>query len=270
MYTTILLKIGSIAGMYYTRVKKSDNLIIYGIGAPIPPDNGMLPDARIIEKFDCDIFVPDYIGFGRSDGIFMPKNCINTFLKLYSGFIKGCIGINSYANKKISLKYKRVIFIGRSFGGTYIPLLPRFDSSISELAIFCPVVDSKSCGSVPGEETNADFLRSMQKDGYNHLYRGILNKVWKNHLENKDDLSPMDNIATLKNSKLFIGHGKRDKCVHYSKSVVYYNKIINTFLDRKACFKLKLYPNNGHDSGMTNKAVKDFLLWIGILPFGRH
>lgn len=258
-----LIRINMIAGGLYRGINKSNTLIIYGLGAPVPPDNGNLPDAPIIINNGIDIFVPDYIGYGRSDGVFTPMNCIKTFLYLYKEFKKGCIGKNSYLKDRIKLKYQRIIFIGRSFGGTYIPLLPRFNSDINELAVFYPVVDSKSCGSVKGEETNKDFLKSMKYDGYYHLYRGILNNIWKDHLENKDDLSPMDNIKYLKNVKLFIGHGKKDKCVNFSKSVKYFNNI-SKFYPNNCNFKLVLYPNGDHSDKTTKKAIVDFLKWLKI------
>lgn len=263
-YKFKLLKIGKIVGVHYSCGFKTKKIVVYGIGAPIPPDDGHLPDATVILKQGVDIFVPDYLGYGRSEGVFTPMNCIKTFLLLYKALKFGCLGINSYANFKTKLKYEKIIFIGRSFGGTYVPLLSRFNSDIKELAIFCSVVDSKSCGSIKGEESNQDFLRSMQDDGYYHLYRGILSKKWVQHLENKDDLSPMDNIKYLKEAKLFIAHGKQDQCVHYSKSVAYYQKIIKTFPEKKGSFKLKLYPKGNHGPKMTNLAAKDFLDWLEI------
>lgn len=261
-YTFKFLKIGNIGGnLYYTK-KRSDAVIIYGIGAPISPDSGNLPDAPIILDKGVEIFVPDYIGYGRSDGVFTPRNCIKTFLELYDKLTDGCVGINFYSMEKVKLKYKRVLVVGRSLGGAYVPLLPRFNKEIKEMAILCPTVDQKAQGEHKGEESNEDFLRSMKKDGYYHLYRGILSKVWEKHLENEDGLSPMDNIKYLKEAKLFIGHGKKDKCIHYSKSVKYFEKIKSKFPDRKSQFVLKLYPTGDHGSSTTNPAIKDFIDWI--------
>ena len=263
-YQTKLIRIKHIAGMLYVSNVPRNTLVIYGIGAPLMPDSGNLPDARTIMNFDADLFVPDYIGYGRSDGIFTPKNCIKTFLYLYEWITEGCNGINHYENNKIKLWYKRIVFIGRSFGGTYIPLLPRFNSSIQELGIIYPAVDNKSCGSIPGEESNDDFMRSMRFDGYKYLYRGILSKVWERHLECEDDLSPMDNIRYLENVRLFIGHGKKDTCIHYSKSVVYHKKILEKYPGRKNQFVLKLYPKSGHTPETSTRAANDFLTWLGI------
>lgn len=257
-------KIGKIGGVYYTSgLSRLRTMVIYGIGAPIPPDGGHLPDAEVILSFGVDIFVPDYIGFGRSDGIFTPNGCIRTFTKLFEDFTDGCVGNNFYSGKERVFRYKRVIFIGRSLGGAYVPLLPKYNSGIKELGIFCPAVDQADQGSVAGEETNEDFMKSMKLDGYHYLYRGVLDKVWWDHLENKDGLSPMDNIEYLSSARLFIAHGKKDKCIHYSKSVKYYNKIIKRFPESKKQFKLKLYEKGDHGSLTTSRACGDFLKWLG-------
>lgn len=177
---------------------------------------------------------------------------------------KGCIGLNHYENKRLKLFYPRIIFIGRSFGGSYVPLLPRFDKRIKELGLIYPAVDNKSCGSIKGEESNEDFIRAMKLDGYHHLYRGILSEGWKKHLNGEDGLLPIDNIDYLQSTRLFIGHGRKDRCIHYSKSVAYFQKIMERFPQRKNQFMLKLYPKTGHNPQTSNVAVKDFLNWLGV------
>lgn len=269
-YLAKLIKIGKIAGMLYRKnwnSKNSDTLIIYGIGAPIPPDNGNLPDSPIIMKYKVDLFVPDYIGYGRSDGALTPMNCINTFLKLHEVITKGTIGISHYENTKFNLQYKRILHIGRSFGGTYVPLLPRFNPNIKELCVIYPAVDNKSSGSVPSEESNEDFMNAMKFDGYHYLYRGILSALWKKHLNNDDGLSPMDNVKYLRDCRLFIGHGTKDKCIHYSKSKIYFNKIKDAFPDKIKQFVLKLYKGTGHNYQTSNRTVRDFLDWLQIIKY---
>lgn len=263
-YKAKLIRIGRIAGIFYKSKNLSKTLVIYGLGAPVIPDMGLLQDAPVIMDFDVDLLVPDYIGYGRSDGVFTPLNCINTFLNLYQKLTKGCLGINYYENLKIELKYERIIFIGRSFGGTYVPLLPRYNPKITELGIIYPAVDNKSSGDIKGEESNEDFMRAMKFDGYHYLYRGISSKIWKKHLVNQDGLSPMDNIEFTSKAKLFIAHGEKDTCINFTKSVVYYNKILDMFPEKKEQFKLNLYPNSGHTFETSNPACRDFLNWLRI------
>ncbi len=259
----VFVRIGSIGGMYYSCGKKASKIVVYAPGGPTVPDNGNWPDAPYVLKSGIDLFVPDYVGFGRSDGKFTPRNCIRTLLLLFENFTKGCEGISYYDNQKYSLKYDDVIFVGRSLGGAYVPLLPRFNKKINKLAIFSPAVDQSEQGKVKGEETNADFMREMELGGYHHLYKGVLQpNLWWDHLEDRDGLSPMDNIQWLKGARLFIAHGKKDKCIHFSKSVKYHKKLIKTFPNQKGQFKLKLYPNGDHGSSTSNLAIKDFLNWI--------
>lgn len=258
-----LIRIDGIAGMHYKAPVKTNALVIYGIGAPIPPDSGHLPDAPIALAKGVDILVPDYIGYGRSDGDFTPVNCIKTFTNLFERLQDGTRATNTYLGEgNIPLQYDRIMFVGRSFGGTYVPVLPRFNDQIKDLAVFSAVVDSKSCGNVPGEETNERFLDSMREDGYHHLYRGILKPEWEGHLENRDDLSPMDNVLYLRDARLFIAHGIKDDCVDYSKAVAYYEKIKADLPGKESQFKLALYPDGNHGPSTTNPAMQDYLEWV--------
>lgn len=261
-YISELIRIGGIAGILYHRKKLSSNLLIYGYGAPTVPDNGSLREAKAVMKFDTDFFVPDYIGYGRSDGTLTPKNCVQTFLELYTAFKNGCNAVNYYKNSKIPMKYNRIMFAGRSFGGTYVPLLPKFNPEITEICLVFPAIDNKNSGSVKGEETNDDFLRAMRLDGYRHLYRGILSKAWQKHLNTDDQLAPMVNIRPLGEAKIFIGHGKSDSCINYSKSVGFYNKILDMFPNKKKDVSLKIYNNGGHDSETASRILSDFLSWL--------
>jgi esterase/lipase len=261
-----IIKIGKITGVYYTCGKKTDTILVWAIGGPTVPDNGDLSVAPIILEQGIDVFVPDYLGFGRSDGIFTPENCIKTLLFVYKSFDEGTYGISYYDDSKINLKYKKIIFVGKSLGGAYVPLLPKFNSKITNIAVFCGAVDQSEQGKIDGEETNEDFVRTIEKGGYKYLYRGFVEnkKLWWKHLKDIDGLSPMDNIKYLKNAKVFIGHGKKDECIHYSKAENYYNKIIGKYPNRMSQFKLKLYLSGDHGKSTTLKAIRDFLDWIRI------
>jgi hypothetical protein len=259
-----VLKIGKIVGGYYSCGQKTNTLIIYGIGGPTVPDSGRLADSEIILKKGIDIFVPDYLGFGRSDGKFSPLNCIKTLLICYEMFKNGCEAINFYQNKKIKLKYSQIIFIGKSLGGGYVPLLPKFNPEIKNLGLFCPAIDNKSAGQFKNEESNQDFLRTIELGGYHHLYRGISLSEWKRHLENEDGLAPVDNILALKKVKLFIAHGKKDTVINFSKSVKYYQAILTTFPEKTSEVKLKLYPKGDHGQSTTKLAIKDLLNWFNL------
>lgn len=261
---TVMLRINGIAGIHYTgESSPSSTLVIFGSGAPLPPDNGTLVNAPQIVGHGFDVFVPDYIGSGRSDGKFTPTNCIRTFTQLFENFVDGCVGTNVYDGIKREMRYDRVIIMGRSFAGTYIPVLPRFNLDIKELAVFYPVVDSKSQGTME-EETNELFMRSFKEDGYHHIYRGVLDprNGWWKHLENEDDLSPMDNIQHLENAKMFIGHGKKDTTVSYRKSVIYYDLLLKQFPNKDKDFLLGLYSQGNHGPSTAIPATIDYFEWL--------
>lgn len=263
-FQTKLLRIKNISGMFYqVPRRKTSRLVIYGIGAPLPPDTGLLPDAKFILDFNVDLFVPDYLGFGRSDGVFTPKNCIKTFLILFDEFTKASIAQSGYLHIKQGLQYDEVFFIGRSFGGMYITWLPLLNPKIKNLCLVYPILDYVACGKIPGEETTDGFMKAMNQDGYKHLYRGINRQVWQKHLHNKDELCPMEQVNHLKNTKMFIAHGKNDKNINFSHSVKYVNNLLKTFPKRNKQFELKLYPGD-HSPHTSNKAVVDYLKWMKI------
>jgi hypothetical protein len=261
-YKTI--RIGKIVGTLYSGINKTDTILIWAIGGPTVPDNGELSSARLILKRGMDIFVPDYLGFGRSDGVFTPINCINTLLFAYKDLKKGVEGSAVYDNSKVFLKYKRIIFVGKSLGGAYVPLLPKFNKEIDKIGVFCGALDQSEQGKVYPEESNKDFVRTIISGGYKYLYRGFIRniKLWWNHLNDLDGLSPMDNIKYLKSVKVFIAHGMADEVVHYSKSVNYFNAIKKAFPNKSDNFKLRLYKNGNHGKSTVNKATIDFLNWL--------
>jgi len=262
-YKTI--KMGKIVGTYYSCGQKTNRVVVWAIGGPTVPDNGKLEAAPAILQRGIDLFVPDYLGFGRSDGIFTPMNCINTLLMVYKYFKKGVIGTCFYDMSKFKLKYQKIYFVGKSLGGAYVPLLPKFNKNITEIGVFCGAVDQSEQGKVTDEETNDDFIRTIEDGGYKYLYRGFVeNKnLWMSHLNDLDGLSPMDNIKHLKDVKVFVAHGKKDGVVHFSKAVKYVEAIKKEF-PAKRDVKLKLYKNGDHGSSTVNKATKDFLDWIGV------
>lgn len=247
---TKLIRIKGIVGLLYRNFDEGvDSLVVFAKGAPNIPDDGPLVDAETILDFKVNLFVPDYIGYGKSDGTFTPVNCIKTFLDSYNYF------------REI---YRKVYFIGFSFGGAFLSLLPRFNPEIKNICLISPILDYQSQGKFGGEETVDDFVTSMKKDGYKHLYRGILSTGWINHFNCKDDLYPLKNIKYLGRTKLFIAHGRKDKTIHFSKSVDYYKKIIKSFPGRAKNIKLKLYPNGDHSFRTRRLAIRDYFVFAGV------
>jgi pimeloyl-ACP methyl ester carboxylesterase len=253
---------GLVGGLYSSEYSPHSTLAVYAIGAPIPPDNGTLPDAPYLALFGVDVFVPDYYGYGRSDGVFTPDNCMKTLTDSYRYFIDGCDARSAYTGRTEHLKYDRIIYIGRSFGANFVALLPKYEPAVSIIALVSPCVDNKSQGQIPGEETNASFMASMREDGYHHLYRGILDKAWMQHLEGKDEYDAMEHTDHLVDTHVYIGHGLDDTVVNSQKSLKYYENLIARFPERNQNYRLRFY-SGGHGSSTTNPAVFDFLRWLG-------
>jgi hypothetical protein len=262
-YKSQFLRVKTIGGMFYSNDRKNHTLIIYAGGAPTNQDTGNMREADEIMKYRCDMFAPDYIGFARSDGTFTPKNCVITFTTLNREFKNGTVGTNYYGHVKKRMKYKRIVFIGKSFGGRYIPLLPKFDNTIKELGIVCPALNTGSYKTRNNEESTEDFMNAMKQNGYIHLYRGITRKEWVRHLQDKDSLAPLSNIKYLERARLFVAHGTEDASINYKNSITYYEKIIRMFPEKTNEVKIRIYENEDHRS-VAVPAVKDFMKWLGL------
>lgn len=260
-----LFKIGGLVCSYYSCGVKTETVVIYGIGAPIVPDNGTLPDAPVLTQFGTDVLVPDYYGYGRSDGVFTPGGCVETFVDLYRAVSEGAVGKNSYLGLVQKLRYERVIVMGRSFGANYAMMATKLEPGIREVGLVSPCVENESQGSVAGEESNEVFMRSMKEDGYAHLYRGILELVWWQHLEGNDEWSAMQNVEYFGGVKVFLGHGGRDGSINYTKSEKFYNKLVAAFPGKRDSFRLEIYSNGDHGSSTTNQACSDFMAWLGLV-----
>lgn len=253
--------INKIAGTFYDSESRSNTLMVYAMGAPNVPDNGNAVIALTVLKAKIDLFIPDYIGFGRTCGIFTPENCIKTLLVLYDSFTKGVSGVNYYESRKKFFKYKKILFVGKSLGADYVSLLPRYNPKIKNIGVICGSMDQSEQGKIDPEESNESFVNGLSKD-FVHLYRGFNSKIWWKHVNDEDGLSPMDNTNFLFKSKVFIAHGKKDVCVHYSKSVNFYEKLIQVNQKNRKNYKLKLYKNGDHGSNTVKKAVGDYIEWV--------
>lgn len=255
-----IIKIRKIVAGFYTSDKQTNSIVIYAIGAPLTGDMGKLVTAPMLLSRGFDIFVPDYIGYCRSEGKFTPKNCIKTFLESYE-YVRGGQAIDVRTGEKLRMSYKNVLFIGSSFGGAYVPLLPRFNPKIKNLAMLYPVTDYNLCGTMKGEESINDFMRSMEY-GYKYLYRGIMHPIWQKHFKNQDGLSPIDNLDFLKNAKVFIAHGKKDKCINYQQSLRYFDFLKKQHPQSIENYKLVIYPQGAHDKTTSIPAVRNLCQWL--------
>ena len=263
----VQLRIGGISGCFYPSYHNSSTILVYGIGAPAIPDSGALKEADSVIRKGIDLFVPDYIGYGRSTGFFRPINCVETFLRLRRSFMGGCSAVNNFRGLRLRLRYDRILFAGKSFGGRYISLLPKFEPDVSDLALICPALETGSYGNAYIEEESIkDFLRCMGKDGYSNLYRGFFHKgrisrEWRIHLSDKDDMAPLSNVQSMGDARIFIAHGRHDKSINFHRSVSYYRMLRSAFPNKKReSLTLRLY-NEDHGGGLAKKALGAFVRW---------
>jgi len=223
-----VIKFWKIIGSFYKSEKKADTLIVVAIWAPNLMDVDNLRNAKILTDAWYDVITPEYYWFCRSWWKFTPKNSIKTLLDT-KNFFKNWELLDVYSWEKFSVSYKKFIFLGLSYWWWAVPLLPKFDKEIKNIAMFYPVVDYFSFWKRwVKEETVEDFCDSIVR-WFSKIYKSIKSPIWKKHFEDKTDLIPVKNLDLMEWVNLFLCHWTEDKSIYYKKTSEYFEKLKEKF-----------------------------------------
>ncbi len=234
-------------------------LVIVAIGAPNAVDIDSLRNADLLTAAGYDVLVPDYYGFARSGGRFTPQNSIKTLLDARK-YAMGGEWTVAYSGESKILEYSNIVFLGLSYGGGVVPLLPKFCPEIDTIGLFYPVTDYRSFGKRGvKEETVEDFLRAL-KTGFRPLYRGIDDPVWTRQFDDALRLTPMLETAYLKNVRVFLAHGTEDESIYYKKTAEYAAKLRSEF--PRNDIEYREYPGLQHGFSTMLPATEDFIRFL--------
>lgn len=253
----LLIKIKNVVGYLYIPAYKTNKAVIHAKGGPSFGDAGDSIVWSIAKKHNRILFVPDYIGYCRSDGIFNFKNCIKTLYEA-EDFLSGKLTATVTTTKeKISLNCDDIVLIGSSWGGAIAPFLEKYrKSSIKYIALAKPVTDWKTQGKTQyPEEKVSETSRSIQS-GWSNIYRGFGQSEWPNIFNGQlTEYNPIDNLNLLQDKVVFITHGLLDDGIYWEKSLKFYEKLKK--VNSKVYFKT--YKNEGHSSKMNALGLKFML-----------
>jgi len=246
----------------YSQKKLPSSFIIYLGGAPGYGDQGNSERGIKVAELGWGYLAPDYIGYNRSDGKFSFKGCLETIKKTEEfllGKIKG-IRADKFKKKIFHIKpgkIKRIVVAGSSFGGAIAPFLSLLNSTtIKEIVLIAPVTDWKKLNKINRQEIEV-FLTSILIKMRN-IYRRANTKEWK-AIVNGSNLktNPIYNIHLLKDKKVYIFHGNKDKSIPWKLSYEYYNKI-KSFLENESVYFF-LIKNGDHSWKTSLRALELFI-----------
>ena len=192
--------------------------MVYLSGAPtVPSDKSQ--EALLVAKSWFDLISPDYYGYGRSDGFFSPKNCIQTAYDTLQTFRQQIPVISVYSPDELFLPcYDEIIILWASYGGWIATAMPKYDELIKEIVLLYPWFASEDTNTLwYPEEDDEMFLRQFLL-GYKSLYRfedivspfdGLIS-LWA--------LNPRDDLSYLKDTKIFVWHGTADDVIRSGRS----------------------------------------------------
>ncbi len=242
-----VIKFWKIVWSYYESEKKSNTLIIVAIWAPNLMDVDSLRNADILTKAWYDVITPEYYGFCRSEWKFTPKNSIKTLLDT-KNFFKNWVIENIYNWEKIKVKYKNFIFLWMSYWWWVVPLLPKYDKEVKNIAMFYPVVDYLSFWKRwVKEETVEDFCNSIYR-GFSKIYNSIKLPIWKKQFKDETEYIPIKNMKYMKWVNTFLAHWTEDISIYYKKTSEYYTELKKIFPNWNIVYKEYKWFWHGFDT----------------------
>ena len=255
----LTVKTNGIIGMLYLPAKKTKSVVLHAKGGPSFGDSGKSPLWISAQKYGYALFVPDYIGYCRSDGDFNFKNCIMT-LTLSKNFLTGkSTGIEVESSKTIRPTFKEVILVGSSWGGAIVPFIDKYEySSIQTVGLIKPITDWSTQGKTKYKEENVEETANLIKFAWSNIYRGFDKSEWPDVFKgNLSEYNPINNLELLQNKTIFICHGKKDVSINWKRSLNFYKNLKLKYPETKVY--LKLFENEGHTDEINTKGL-DYIL----------
>src|SRR5688500_10509205 len=112
MPNIILIKIKQVVGYLYLPDRPNGTAVIWCKGGPSLGDNGNSDLWPFLKRKNITLFIPDYIGYCRSDGKFDFKSCIETITESEK-FLNGDIeALDTLTGEKLKSKIKKMILVG--------------------------------------------------------------------------------------------------------------------------------------------------------------
>lgn len=255
------VKFGNIVGYLYTPASQPKTGLIMLGGAPGMGDDGKSLAAKIAAQEGICVIRPDYIGMSRSDGKFSFRSAVDTIYKCMDLFSGRITALNIVENKSLpKIEVKNIILSGGSFGGCVAPFVDLYRKTpINDVLLIMPVSDWRTMNPphYKGDET-ADEFENIMSIGLKNIWRGYSSSEWPQVVKGKlKKYNPIDNTQLLKNKRVYIYHGTKDKSVNWHDSFNYYLKLKKESLVESVMFEKLI--NHGHSSSASAAAMRRFI-----------
>lgn len=201
-----------LVGQYY-QTEGNTKLAILLWWAPELPSTAIDEATTIWTKW-FDLVRPDYYGYGRSDGFFSPKNCIQTTYDTIQVFFNELALFSIYEGEEIyPNKYEEIIIIWKSFWSRIASIMPKFDGRIKETVLLYPRLGYNNMNQLwYSEESDEEFLRILFA-WYKHLYRFAEGTDPYEAMLDIEEFDSIKDCSHLKEIKVFVWHGSADDVV---------------------------------------------------------
>ena len=142
-----LVNTNEVFGYLYLPTGSIKAVVILAKGGPSFSDDGKNKVWPVCKKNNVALFVPDYLGSGRSaGGNFSMKNCLETLQLSEEALVGKQNWLDTYSGNKFQVKFTNIILVGSSWGGSIAPFYFNYNPQtvIEKLGLFSPVTEWNS------------------------------------------------------------------------------------------------------------------------------
>ena len=209
----------------------------------------------VVKKYVNDGFVfiqPKYIGSWESYGSFSVEKSRKTIIDFTNSLLKG--ETNTIFNESFDVDINKIYLLGHSFGGS-IALCAGAESDVDGIIALAPVTDYKRQREESGGES-LSWLYKFIKKGFENVYRGLEKNKWEQFCKTGGSINASDYLNKLKNKRILLMHGKKDKTVLSKQSKNFYEKL------KKINDEISYYETEDTHSEIKYNSYKKILSWI--------
>jgi len=245
------LKYGKfIADSFYLE-KHAKKVIVFCQGIPGISSYEEMAREYVKEGF---IFIhPKYIGSWESFGEFHIKNCRDSIIDFVNALFDK--KVKTIFGQQFDLNFDKAFILGHSFGGS-VALCAGADLNVDGIIAISPVINYRKHAKESFKEEDLSGLFDLMKAGFSNVYRNFKREEWEEFCKSGFDLNAIDYIEKLKNKKIFLIHGNKDKSVNYNKSRRFYFKLKTLGAD------ISYLQTEDNHSNVKFNSISNIVLWM--------
>ena len=227
VFWIMLIRYGWLIANYHRGFTSNSYLVIWLLGMPGIPIRTTDQDYVSFLSAWCDIVIPEYYWFGRSDGDFTPDGCLQTVIDTYNYFKKWWTIKDIWSKEEVIVtSYQEIIIIGNSFGAAFASRVVQQLPEVTTIWFISWAIEYSNMNQIWYiEETVDEIMRVLDEWGFAQMYRSATSNIRDIFYQDQRWQWYDEIIQDLSHKSIFIVHGDADESVHVSRSRKLYGQL---------------------------------------------